>query len=177
MSEAASLRISQKKIIKSFLNLHFGHKIAESSKKLAKFNSVYMPCTEYSFIIADGRVVKTWCRSLKSMLEFYFRRTEDEDWVGIKKIEVFVGGDNGKGSYLFIAVVLFRHADDGKEPHLLEVKLGEINESKDKMDFLTLLLRRIPYGLSSMSVNNSGDCCVSLNEMNNIKFASDEPEG
>ena len=52
-----------------------------------------------------------------------------------------------------------------------------MNEPKDKMKFLMRLLRRMPYGLSNTNINNSVDCCMSLHEIKNIKFASDEPEG
>ena len=88
MSEAASLRISQQRIINKFLNSYFGHKIVESSKNLAKFNSVFLSYTEQYLINAIGHAVKMWHRSLRSMLEFNFRRTEDEAWFGVKKIEV-----------------------------------------------------------------------------------------
>ena len=41
--EAASLRINQQRIVKTFLNLYFDHKFAESDEKLAKFNYVSTP--------------------------------------------------------------------------------------------------------------------------------------
>ena len=89
-------------------------------------------------------------------------RTEDEAWVGVKKIKVCMGGDHGKGSYLFEAVALFRNADYSKEPCQLEAKLGEINESNDYMELLIPLLRRVSCGLSNVSIKNSVDCCMSL---------------
>ena len=68
--------------------------------------------------------------------KFYFRMTEDETWVGFKKIEVCImGEDHGKGPCLFIAVVLFQCYDTSKEPHRIEIKLGEINEPTDKREF------------------------------------------
>ena len=75
----------------------FGHKIVESIEKLANFDSVCMPRTENSFINSYGCAVKTWCRCLRSMLDF-FRRVEDEAWIGVKKIEVSIGVDHGKCS-------------------------------------------------------------------------------
>ena len=88
MLEAESLKISQKRTIKKFLILHFGHEKLESSKKLFMLNSACMPGTECSFINADGHIVKVWCWSLRSMLEFCLRRAEHETWFRVDKIKI-----------------------------------------------------------------------------------------
>ena len=38
--------------------------------------------------------------------------------------EVSLGGDHGKNSYMLLAIVLIRHADD-RELHMLEIKIGK----------------------------------------------------
>ena len=55
MSEAASLRLSQQKIIKKFLNLHFGHKIIVSDKKLASENEGAMQHEKHVFTDSSKR--------------------------------------------------------------------------------------------------------------------------
>ena len=116
MLEAESLKISQKRTIKKFLILHFGHEKLESSKKLVMLNSACMPGTECSFINADGHIVKVWCWSLRSMLEFCLRRAEHETWFRVDKIEVCMRENHGKVYCLFTVVALFRHVDDSKKP-------------------------------------------------------------
>ena len=70
MLEDASLRTSEQRIIKKILNFNFGHKIVESSKKLAKLNSVCMSFTENSFINIDGRALTHDIVPLGSFLNF-----------------------------------------------------------------------------------------------------------
>ena len=78
---------------------------------------------------------------------------------------------------IFTVVILFRHDDEIKEPHRLEIKSLKINESKCKIEFLILLLRSMSFGMSNMSINSSGDCCMSLDELKSTGFACDHPEG
>ena len=57
MPEADSLRLSQQKIIKNFLNLHFGHKIAVSDKELASGNEGAMEYEEHVFTDSSKRKI------------------------------------------------------------------------------------------------------------------------
>ena len=135
MSDAASLNVRQQIIIKKILNLHFGHKIVESDKKLAQFDSARGPYPEFSFNHKGGHSEIAWHHTLLGMLQFYFRAIEDETWARVKKIEVCVGGDYGKGAYLLMKVTLFRRHGIIKDPYRAEIKVGEVNEPKDKIEF------------------------------------------
>ena len=91
---------------------------------------------------------------------------------GIKWIEVCIGGDHGKNSYLFIAILLFRYYDKNKETFRLELKLGEINEVKDRIEHVQQLLIKLSHGFNNMKIDNNGDAHVTLDEFNNATFSS-----
>ena len=52
---------------------------------------------------------------------------EPKTLVHIKHIEVSLGGDHGKRSYIFLEIVKLHYTID-KDAYQFELKLGEINE-------------------------------------------------
>ena len=79
-------------------------------------------------------------------------------------------GDHGKNSYLFIAILLFKYYDKNKETFRLELKLGEINEVKDRIEHAQQLLIKLSHGFNYMKIDNNGDAHVTLDEFNNATF-------
>ena len=142
MFEAASLRLSQKKIIKKFLNLHFEHKIVVSDKQLASENEGAIQYEKHVFTDSSKREMTIWCRSLSVLLIFYIQKLERTIFNDIDCIEVCMGGDHGKNTCMFLAMLLFRHKSTSKETCRLELKLGEIDEDKDRLEHIEQLLKK-----------------------------------
>ena len=99
------------------------------------------------------------------------KRLEPKKLVHIKHIEVSLGGDHGKGSYIFLAIVKLCYTMY-KDAYQFELKLGEINEEKDKIDFIIELLKKLYIGLTEMNIKR-GDCYMSITDQRNITFTSD----
>ena len=70
---------------------------------------------------------------------------------------------------MLLVIVLIRH-NDNKKPHRTKIKIGEINESKDKIEPIDVLLKKIYIGLSGINVNSEGGYCMSLDSMCNVNF-------
>ena len=75
------------------------------------------------------------------------------------------GGDHGKATYVFVATLIFHYNDIRRETYRLEIKLGEINHEKDKMEYVEQLIRKINYGSENMNVSEEGDACMRLDEL------------
>ena len=108
-------------------------------KKLSLLNNEVITYERHDFVHIDGRTVTVWYRSIADLFIFYFKKLEVSLLVNVEKIEVCLGGDHGKGSYIYLAIVIIRY-NDGKVVYRLELKLGEINEEKDKIEFIQELL-------------------------------------
>ena len=70
-------------------------------------------------------------RLLLDLLEFYAQKLSKDVFKDVSSIEICLGGDHGKSTYLFVAILLFRYKNNMKESYWLELKIGEINEPKD----------------------------------------------
>lgn len=68
----------------------------------------------------------------------------------------------GKQTYVFIAVIIVWSNIVSNDPFCLEVKLGEINKDKDKIEFIWVLLTQINVGLTEMNMNEHGDCYMTV---------------
>ena len=77
---------------------------------------------------------------------------------------MYLGGDHGKGSCLFLAIVLTR-CNSKSDPCRLEIKIGETNEDEDNVDCIEQLTKKISYGLDQMKINKEGDCYMSLDDL------------
>ena len=60
-----------------------------------------------------------------------------------------------------LAILLITCADN-RERHRLKVNVGETNEEKHKIEFLTELLMKHSYGLVRMIINSEGNCCMGV---------------
>ena len=114
-SEAASLRLSQQKIIKKFLNLHFEHKIVVSDKQLASENEGATQHEKHVFTDSSKSKITMWCLSLPVLLNFYIQKLERTIFNDIDCIEVCIGGDHGKNAHVLLAILLFRCKSTSKE--------------------------------------------------------------
>ena len=52
----------------------------------------------------------------------------------------------------------------------LEIKLGETNEEKENLEFAEILVQKNYNGLQKMNVNSSGDCHMSIDDLDSIAF-------
>ena len=79
MSEAASLRITQQRIVRKFLNYHLGDKVImiEKSEKLNK--EKHVKHVKHEFDSKDGRRVVLWHRSLPDLLQLHVGDLVNED--------------------------------------------------------------------------------------------------
>ena len=77
MCEAASLRVTQQRIINKFLTSHFGKRIVESEKKIAQYNNDYMPYEMFPYKYKDGRQITLWYRSLSAIIQFCMKKLND----------------------------------------------------------------------------------------------------
>ena len=57
-------------------------------------------------------------------------------------IETCIGGYHSKNTYLLMSIALFRHKYSSKATFLLELKLGKINEEKDRIEHVKELLKK-----------------------------------
>lgn len=112
MVEAASLRVTQQWIMNKFLTLNFGKRIVESEKKLDSLNKYYIPYQKHQFDYSDGRRISIFHRSLATLFEFHKKRFVPKKLAHIKHIEVSLGGDHGKGSHTFLAIVKLHYTID-----------------------------------------------------------------
>ena len=73
-----------------------------------------------------------WHRSLPTSLQLCMKKLDNSALKEVYHFEVCLRGDNGKGCCMFMAILLIRNANELKELHRIELKLGGINEEKDK---------------------------------------------
>ena len=171
MSEAASLRINQQRIINKFLTTHFGYRVVEKEKKLSEFTKEYIKYEKYTMTLEDKKQVTVWFRNLAHMARFQFRKMDKQNLCNANSIEICLGGDHGKESYIFMAIILIRYKNN-KEPHRIEVKIGEINDEKDKIEYLTELLKKINIGLTEMNIDiTTGNCFTTFHPDGAIQFS------
>ena len=106
-----------------------------------------MQCEKHAFANSSKREISTWHRSLSVLLNFCIQKLERTIFNDIDCIEVCIGGDHGKNTCMFLAILLFRHKSTGKETCRLELKLGEINEDKDCLEYIEQLLKTLVVDL------------------------------
>lgn len=109
------------------------------------------------------------------MIQFYIKKLNPSIFENVSHIEVYLDGDHGKGSYLFIAILLFRYSND-KEIYRLEIKLGEINEEKDNIDYIEQLIRKILSSFTEMKINKEEDTFMLINTNNVVTYCNERTE-
>ena len=114
MSDAISLLFNQQRIVKKFIAFHCAHRIVESDYERSKFIEKFVPCATFQFSTLDGKYVIVWNRSLKDCLSFFMNNYEYYELKDAKHIEVCFVGDNGKDTWIFLAIALIRHNNDNK---------------------------------------------------------------
>ena len=83
-----------------------------------------------------------------------------------------LGGDHEKGTYLFMVILLIRYKSNNKKLHRLELKIGEINEEKDKIEYLEELIKKVSPGLRIININKKGDCYVNISQLKDVTYNS-----
>ena len=128
MSEATSLRLTQQRVFRKFLRLHFSSRTVESEKKLFASNEGYVNYVRDEFEAEDGKAVTVWHPYLPTSLKFFMKKLDNSSLKEVQNLETFLEGDHRKVQCILMAIVLIMHANELKEPHRIELKLGEINE-------------------------------------------------
>ena len=72
--------------------------------------------------------------------------------------------------YLFFLVTALIRYKTIKDTHRFETLAGEINQEKDKLEHLIVLNSKINFVLDSLNMIIDGDCCISINSLNNTLF-------
>ena len=112
MSEAAGLRVRQQRIIRQYLAFHLGNRIAVSESDIAEVGSNFVPYISED-VVVDAKEygvksVKISYRGIDNLIINY----ADElfsDLNNIRRLEVILGGDHGKGILNFIVVFVIRY--------------------------------------------------------------------
>ena len=108
MSEAASLRVNQQRIVRKILNYHLGDKVIMIDKSEKVKKEKHVKHMKHEFYSKDGRRVALWHRSLPELLQFYIVDLGNEYLEDVKSIEICLGGDHGKGSCMLMALIMKR---------------------------------------------------------------------
>ena len=92
-----------------------------------------------------------------------------EDVESIKKVEVLLGGDHGKGLMTFMAIVIIRYRSDMREDKVLELQIGQVDCQKDTIYLLKLILEKITPGIAAMNPKDGESLiCVLRDEDRNV---------
>ena len=165
--------MSQQRIVNKFLTTHFGKRIVESEKAIGSLNNEYVEYQKHEFQHIDGKMITIWHRSIADLIRFYLKRIDASILENIQHIEVCLGGDHGKNTFIYMAILLFRYTTE-KETYRLEIKLGEINEEKDKIEFIEQLMSKISSSLGELNINPRGDFYMSISNLDSITFSSEK---
>ena len=90
----------------------------------------------------------------------------------VQHIEMCLGGNHDKGWCIFMAAVLIRHKNEFKEPHIFELKLGEINEDTDGLEHIEEMIKEISCPLVDMKMSNEWNAVMLLYELRNTSYAT-----
>ena len=55
---------------------------------------------------------------------------------------------------------------------MTKIKTGGMNEDKDKIECVEVVLKKTSPGLRLMGINKEGDCCISVDYFNNVEFST-----
>ena len=112
MSAEANVTVTQQRIIRKYLNQHFGSRICVSEVNVSKIGNDYIPFNEGTVDVDPKeygckRIAFYW-RDLCTLIE---KNTNEifEGFRNIGSIEILLGGDHGKGSMTFMAIVIVRN--------------------------------------------------------------------
>ena len=114
----------QQRVIGIFLTLHVGSMIVESEKKSVASTEGCANHVRHDFEADDGKAMTVWNRYLPTLLQFCMKKLDDSTLKEVQHVETCLGGDHRKGCCTSMAIVLIRHANEFKEPHRIELKLG-----------------------------------------------------
>ena len=56
----------------------------------------------------------------------------------------------------------------------MELKLGEINEDKDRIEYVEHLLNKVSYGFDTMNIDQDGNTHMTTDQFRNAAFSSNE---
>ena len=108
----------------------------------------------------DGKKIIYHYWNLTSLLAHYssviFNKKHLHD---IEKVEVLLGGDHGKGAFSFLAIIIVRFKTF-KSPIILDLQIGQIDSTEDKMNMLKPLLDMIQLDIKKMYPTSNG--CIKV---------------
>ncbi|KAL7564736.1 hypothetical protein ACA910_010147 [Epithemia clementina (nom. ined.)] len=181
MSKDADLQVQQQRIINKYLACHFDCWVCVFEAELAHFSSNYMEYyTEYLDYV-DSKTQKkrkvqySW-KDLSTVVKFYSSMLFMPPFDDIEKIEISLGGNHGKGKFSFVAIIIIgyrKNKNANKEDKVVELQIGQIDDSSDKLELLRPLLSRLETSVRRMNLLQNGCCRLWLeNANNNIYFSA-----
>ena len=90
----------------------------------------------------DSRHIVIWHYFIPELLEFEIEKLDDAALKYAELVKIYLGGDHGKGAFIFIVIVLVRRKNVIKDSRHTEIKLGEIKEPKDCIEHIKQSLKK-----------------------------------
>ena len=152
MAVNANLTVTQLRIINRYLKQHFGARVCVSEKEIALVGSDYVEFKNGTINVdAKEYGSKRISFFYRGLIDLFQRYKEEilEDIHNIRNIEVLLGGDHGKGSMTFMAIIIVRYKNDN-EPTEMKLQLAQVNSAKDTMLLLRLIVSKITPGILVM---------------------------
>ena len=91
------------------------------------------------------KILFSW-RDLDKLLQSYATELF-QNLMNIRKLEILLGGDHGKGALNFLAVVIVQYNDAESEPKIIELQIYQLDHAKDTIHLLKHLVNKITPGI------------------------------
>lgn len=183
LSTEVRLLTSSQKTLNRYLTQHFGKRVCCSELALANFTSKYVPFRTRYILIPDKqggkkprRVLYSW-KDITDIISFYIENILGGDPDNIDNIDIALGGDHGKGKFVFIAVFIVHYKRStgndvsDNEPidnHAVQLQIGQIDDSSDSADLLRPLLQELETGIRKTNVGSDGCSTMTVSETDQV---------
>ena len=171
MSKEANLKTKQERIINGYLTVWFGKRICATELEIASVGNDYVPYVTKTLHF-DSMKVDYAYRSPVCLIQKYSTLIFSS-LPSIKKIELCVGGDHGKGAFTMMLIVIVRYED--KDPLILEFQIGQIDATSDSIEYLSPLLKHLNPFFTAMKFID-GKTRVTIADDGKVIYVGDEGE-
>ena len=155
MLSEAGLCTNNARILFRHLNRFFGKGKFESEHKRRAFfaGSDYPPIVD-KLILPDKTVINYWYKEPHKMLQQQISQIiKTEELIGLRHVDISVGGDHGGGKFRMTLKVLFRFHDKPTISRLFQI--ASVSHSKDDTDILVATVLK-PVGESLRIITDGG---------------------
>ena len=151
---------TQRSILRD-LSGFFGHRFVVPEHAIRKLNENSFPPKCGHFLDDENKKIDYWYKPVDELLEHQAKFIlSDADIVGIKHVDLAIGGDHGKGRFCMILKVLIRYHEVDKESKTFLYQVGEIDCVKDNLDILKKSIAT-PLGDSMQRIIDGGSFVLS----------------